>query len=336
MGLSPRSLLRFVFQEPRLSRPPPDSECRRFGFTLVELLVVIAIIGVLIALLLPAIQKVREAGQRVQCQSQMRQLGIALHSSQDANGAMPNYNSTYNLPGNALNTWGNPSANAGNYVSTTHVFLLGYLDQTTLLLKFSPTAANSYGAVDLIVPPPKVFLCPSDPSGISNGIDTETGGNRYGVTNYSFNGCVFWANNGVPRVPSSFPDGASTTALAHEIYGHSQGLAQTWATAVESNAAYKYNLTAGYSAPLTSWGYNYTTSTASCDPNTAPTCVFKKFQVQPKTSLTDYYDTQSMHSPGMNVLMGDASVKLVSPSVSTLTWHAAITPNSKDQVGPDW
>jgi prepilin-type N-terminal cleavage/methylation domain-containing protein/prepilin-type processing-associated H-X9-DG protein len=122
----------------------------RTGFTLVELLVVIAIIGILVALLLPAIQAAREAARRSQCTNNLKQIGVALHNHADKNdGALPG-GSSYQHP-----TW------RGNWVTE----LLPFVEEQALADQLDPKKGmnetpNQELAAGAVLP---VFICPSDP-----------------------------------------------------------------------------------------------------------------------------------------------------------------------------
>ena len=125
----------------------------RRAFSLVELLVVIAILGVLVGLLLPAVQRSRETAHRGQCLANLRQMGIALHAYHDAHGVFP--------PGGI--EWRPPKSTKERQLAWS-VFLLPYLEQTTLYdsLDLSTpfdSAANRAGAATVL----SVYLCPSVP-----------------------------------------------------------------------------------------------------------------------------------------------------------------------------
>jgi prepilin-type N-terminal cleavage/methylation domain-containing protein/prepilin-type processing-associated H-X9-DG protein len=127
---------------------------QRVGFTLVELLVVIAIIAVLIGLLLPAVQKVREAAARIKCENNLKQISLALHAYHDSNGHLP--------PGGSSQPIGVPLGTAFGEGFSYHTFILPFVEQGNLSGSFDFTENYSAG-VDLGLESLKVpiYQCPS-------------------------------------------------------------------------------------------------------------------------------------------------------------------------------
>src|SRR5437867_6002587 len=197
---------------------------RTRGFTLIELLVVIAIIAILIGLLLPAVQKVREAANRVKCSSNLKQLGLAAHHYHDLNDHFP--------PG--IGYYPPASGAFGTYF----FHLLPYLEQDNLyrdalgVVPFpppaGPTAVYYPGNNNVYSRQVSVFLCPSDPSVGPEGV-VLINGVSFGASCYGPNALVagqsdlttkpFKVNpQGKARIPADFTDGTSNTLLHAEKY----------------------------------------------------------------------------------------------------------------------
>jgi prepilin-type N-terminal cleavage/methylation domain-containing protein/prepilin-type processing-associated H-X9-DG protein len=137
---------------------------RRFGFTLIELLVVIAIIGILIGLLLPAVQKVRSAANRMKCSNNLKQIGLAIHNFNDSYSRLP--------PGGAQDQppFGNDThANGWGWGSSWMVYILPYVEQDSLYRGWQFNNNSGYAntsdnkLVDGVVI--NTYLCPSTPYG---------------------------------------------------------------------------------------------------------------------------------------------------------------------------
>jgi prepilin-type N-terminal cleavage/methylation domain-containing protein/prepilin-type processing-associated H-X9-DG protein len=313
---------------------------RRSGFTLIELLVVIAIIAILIGLLVPAVQKVREAAARMQCSNNIKQLGLAIHNYHDALGTLPPGRDGHSL--------------------STHAYLLPYIEQDNVyrLVNFNASwndPSNAAAAAVAI----KTFLCPSDPR---NQVPAGWAGNNYRINQGSG---ILWGlpsssgpNSTMPAPNGPFyldsrtrltdiTDGTSNTAAWSEhlkgdfsngigtdatdtfqpgTYPGAPDQAMADCLAVNPTDTSKQGVS-NVGAPWLQ-GYHSTTIYFHVMPPNSRSCMFPPGRIATSAN--------SGHTNGVNVGFCDGSIHLVSNGVSLTTWRALGTRNGGEVLGNDW
>jgi len=289
----------------------PGFARRRSGFTLIELLVVIAIIAVLIGLLLPAVQKVREAAARMKCSNNLKQLGIALHSYHDVTNRFPGY-------------WpdGTPVNSPLRYTPNWTFQLLPYIEQDNVTKLPADTAANYDANIRPRVIP--TFLCPSvsEPTTLTSGTTVTSMTNYLGITGRQRNDWKpaptgFGSDTGLIGVwpstlkvtISSISDGTSNT-IAFGERPPSPDL--NWGWALHGAPDLDSQIWARYTSADT-----IPSSLATDEAGVA--CPFPVFfqAARAKPSKCDTYHLWSYHSGGGNFALGDGSVRFFTYSAGT-------------------
>ncbi|MDR1290655.1 MAG: DUF1559 domain-containing protein [Planctomycetaceae bacterium] len=331
-----------------------SSLCGIFGFTLVELLVVIAIIGVLIALLLPAVQAAREAARRSQCSNNLRQLGLAVHNFADANNQKIPSPTPMELRGN----WNDNSTLTR---PNMWIALFPYIEQTNLydnMKSFSGTASSVDNPV-LSVKIMANFVCPSF-TGKHRENGWDSGSTCYGsVCNYLYCTGVnrdITDNTFTWSYPTTQQGGYFNATADHWEYNVdkqgdlvvSDGTSNTMLFS-EGSSGNKTNSGINvfyyYRETISGVAYGRMTrfhaGTRPCSARTAceSGAIYRHDSNTPPPGVTllggstwGRWSANSLHSGGVNVAMGDGSVRLVSFQVALEAWMAAGTTNSDEAI----
>jgi prepilin-type N-terminal cleavage/methylation domain-containing protein/prepilin-type processing-associated H-X9-DG protein len=340
---------------------------QRFAFTLIELLVVLAIIAILVALLVPGIQKVRESAARIQCANNLKQIGLALHGYMDTNRALPP-NGIYAFTGAKVvqvSPWSALSR------------ILPFVEQETL---FRGIDFNVPYSMQPAITSQRVatFICPSDPNDRGSGVDPVFG-NKNWTLNYAVNlgtwavalkapdmtiqlgDGAFSPNHGY--TPRDFTDGLSNTLALSEVKSYTARVAGapntvTFSLLQEPPSASEdinnsppfglaglgladFDPTRVTHAEWVDGKVHETGFTTAFAPNTVvpysdgSATYDVDFISATETSLGDTYaavTSRSYHSGTVNVLFMDGSVRSVNNSVPAATWRALGTRDGNEVV----
>jgi prepilin-type N-terminal cleavage/methylation domain-containing protein len=360
---------------------------RRGGFTLIELLVVIAIIAILIGLLLPAVQMVRQAADRTQSVNNLKQMGVALHHFHDQYKRLPPTFGWNPKPSGGL------QYSAGGGFGTLFFHILPFIEQTALYNQSLATqdkfyAAGATGLKSLASwkgpGPPYIPTWTYTPT--NDGLDTTE--YIYDYTYAGIYGYIYDSSSSTPHLqwtfvpggikaywgwtvaapvtlfvapndPTIYNDGPNVSYVANTTVFSVDGITLLKITDGTSNTifmtegyqscAYRqstYNTqyagtSTTYSSSVTypkkpewnsssssSYGYTYAPSFSKVSGKT--------FQAAPQRYSCDGSLPQSFIAGAIQVMLGDASVRPVSATVSATTWAAALTPQGGDALGNDW
>ncbi len=296
----------------------------RRGFTLIELLVVIAIIAILIGLLLPAVQKVREAAARSTCTNNLKQISLATHGYESTFGKLPPMSV-------ALGT-------GAGVRGSIMVALMPHVEQDPL---YKQHQANNGVTQPVAAQVVKTFLCPSDPNASAGTVATTIAGvaGNYATCSYNANAGLFSTPNPtcdpslatwnwtLPRFSAlvNIPDGTSNTIGFTERVVNAEGVLVVRDAAPESSSdAYRWSAPsfANYQAQYPSGSYSF----AFVSPGP---------QMGKTTGLIRWYPS-SAHSGVLICGLMDGSIRGVNSSITSDTFWRAVRPDDGIPLGSNW